>query len=113
MTMLPHDRQDLYLAPVVLSLDARIAELGRLEGKELVTAIALESDCPDWTRALREEAVLRAVGHLTELHGWELQWDERGIRVAHGDHEIVLGVSASLIGYVNGLVTNASTDPTG
>jgi len=113
MTMLPHDLQDLYLAPVVLSLDARIAELGRLEGKELVTAIALESDCPDWTRGLREEAVLRAVGHRTELHGWELQWDERGIRLTHGDHAVVLGVSPSLTAYVDGLVTHASTDTTG
>ena len=102
MTTLPHDVKDLYLAPVVLAVDARITELGRLQARELAVAVALESDCPDWTRELREEAVLRAVSRQTELHGYSLAWDERGIRITHGDHTLVLGVPAGLSAYLDG-----------
>ncbi len=103
MTTLPHDLQDLYLAPVALAIDARIAELGELDGRDLVLAIAVESDCADWTRELRDEAVLRAVTHLTDLHGWTVNWDERGIRLTHGPHTFVLGVPASIEAYRAGV----------
>jgi hypothetical protein len=99
MTSLPHDIQDLYLAPVALAIDARIAELSKLEGKDLALAVALESDCADWNRELRDEALLRAVTHLADLHGWTANWDERGIRLTHGPHTFVLGVSAGIEAY--------------
>lgn len=103
MTTLPHDISDLYLAPVALAVDARIAELSELEDQDLVRAIALESDCADWTRELRDEAVLRAVTHLTDLHGWTATWDERGIRLTHEPHTFVLGVSANIEAYRAGV----------
>jgi hypothetical protein len=105
MTTLPHDLQDLYLAPVALAIDARIAELGRLDDHALALAIALESDVADWTRELREEAVLRTVSHVTDLHGWTVGWDPRGIRLAHEGHSFVLGVPANVVAYVEGSAT--------
>ena len=40
MATRPHDLTDLYLAPVVLTVDARIAELGRLDQAKLAYKIA-------------------------------------------------------------------------
>ena len=55
----PRDVTDLYLAPVVLSADARIDELGKLDKDGLTYEVALESDSPDFTRPMREEALIR------------------------------------------------------
>ena len=55
MATRPHDISDLYLAPVVLAVDARIEELGQLDKDRLTYEVALESDSPDFTRHLREE----------------------------------------------------------
>jgi len=55
----PHDAADLYLAPVLLAVDARIEELGKLDKDGLAYEVALESDSPDVTRHMREEALAR------------------------------------------------------
>ena len=54
MATRPHDLTDLYLAPVVLAVDARIEELGRMDKSGLAYEVALESDTPDFTRKMRE-----------------------------------------------------------
>jgi hypothetical protein len=92
MTTLPHGVSDLYLAPVVIALDQRIDELGRLDLHELADRVALESNRPDWTREDRQYGLLDAVQHLIEVHNWRLSWDDRGIRLTHGEYSIVLGV---------------------
>lgn len=102
MTELPRDIGDLYLAPVALALQARIDELADLSDKDLSWRVALESDEPDWTADTRRTALLRTVAHLLDLHGWELTWEERGIRAAHGGHALVLGVPTSFRRYVEG-----------
>jgi hypothetical protein len=105
MTELPHDIADLYLAPVTLHVNARITELGTLTDEKLALQVGLESDEPDWSVELRKEALLRAVGHLIDLHAWSLSWDDRGIRLSHGHHSVVLGVPASFRRYVEGATT--------
>lgn len=102
MTELPHDVADLYLAPVTLALDARIAQMGQLTDDKLRLQIAMESDEPDWSVELRKDALLRAVGHLVDLHGWSLSLAERGIQVSHGKHSVVLGAPANFVRYVEG-----------
>jgi hypothetical protein len=102
VTTLPHDFQDLYLAPVALAIDARLAELGALGDRELAVEIALASDHPDWTEEFRQEAVLRTIAHTVELHGWTLEWDARGIRLTHGAHTFVLGLPTNLEAYRRG-----------
>ena len=91
MATRPHDMADLYLAPVVLAVDARIEELGHLDKDQLAYEVALESDSPGLTRGMREEALLRTVTHLIDCHAWEVSWDPRGLRVAHDAHTFVLG----------------------
>jgi hypothetical protein len=105
VTALPHDITDLYLAPVVLAVDARIKELGELGMAELAEQVALASDTADWTRDLREGALLDTVRIGIDCHHWDLSWDARGIRLTHESHELVLGIPASFIDYLAGAST--------
>ena len=100
MTTRPHDITDLYLAPVALAVDARIEELGRLDAAALAFEVAVESDLPDITRRIREDALLRAITHLIDCHDWELSWDPRGLRLAHEGHAFVLGIPAVFAEYL-------------
>lgn len=88
----PRDTADLYLAPVMLAVDARIEELGRLDKGALAYEVALESDSPDFTRHMREDALIRTITHLVEPHHWTFSWDPRGLRLTHDAHTFVLGV---------------------
>ena len=73
----PHDISDLYLVPVLLAVDAKIEELGKLDKDGLAYEVALESNSLDITRQMREEALIRTITHLTETHHWEFSWDLR------------------------------------
>jgi hypothetical protein len=85
-----------------LQIDARIADLAALGDEKLALQVAMETDSADWSRDLREDALLRAVSHLVELHGSVLTWDDRGIRLMHGRHSLVLGVPAAFARYIDG-----------
>jgi len=110
MAAKPHDLSDLYLAPVLLGVDARIEELGRLDKDALVYEVALVSDEPDYTRALREEALIRTITHLIDCHHWDFRWDPRGLRLTHDAHTFVLGLPAGLVAYLEGSAS-ASVQP--
>lgn len=98
----PHDVTDLYLARVLLAVDARLEELGQLDKRRLAYEVALESDLPDITRQMREEALMRAVTHLTDTHHWTFSWDPRGLRMSHDAHTFVLGLPAALLDFLGG-----------
>ena len=98
----PHDVTDLYLAPVLLAVDARLEELGQLDRGRLAYEVALESDLPDVTRQMREEALMRAITHLTDTHHWTFSWDPRGLRMAHDAHTFVLGLPSALLDFLAG-----------
>ena len=102
MATRPHDLTDLYLAPVVLTVDARIEELGRLDRDKLTYEVALESDLADFTRTMREDALIRTVTHLIESHDWEFSWDPRGLRLTHDAHTFVLGIPAVFLEFLDG-----------
>ena len=78
MMALPKDMTDLFLAPVVLTVERRIQELGALSVDELADRVALEADADIANPADRLDGLLRTIGHLQELHDWSLGWDERG-----------------------------------
>jgi len=100
MAIRPHDVADLHLAPVVLAVDARIEELGRLDKDGLSYEVALESDLQGVTRAIREEALINTVTHLLDRHEWEFSWDARGLRLTHAAHTLVLGVPPVFVDYL-------------
>jgi hypothetical protein len=96
----PHDISDLYLAPVLLAVDARIEELGKLDKDGLAYEAALASNSADTTRQMREEALITTITHLTETHHWEFSWDLRGLRLTHDAHTFVLGIPAVFLDYL-------------
>jgi hypothetical protein len=95
----PHDVTDLYLAPVLLAVDARIDELGKLDRDRLVYEVALEADSPEFTRQMREEGLIRTITHLIDTHHWTFSWDPRGLRMTHEEHTFVLGIPAVFVDY--------------
>jgi hypothetical protein len=100
MATRPHDVTDLYLAPVVLAVDARIEELGHLDKDQLGHKVVFQSDSQDYTRPIREEALIRTVTNLIDYHGWEFSWDPRGLRLTHDAHTFVLGIPAVFLEYL-------------
>lgn len=102
MAVLPHDVTDLYLAPTVLALQARVDELAALPPADLAFEVGLSADLPDWTQEWRSDALLTALGHAVEDHGWEMTLVAHGLRVSHAGHAIVLGLPASLWSFVRG-----------
>lgn len=91
MALRPHDRSDLFLAPVALEVDRRLRELGAMSLDELNMRVALAANVDTRFAVERERGLLIAVTHLIEMHDWQAAWDPRGIRVWHGDHEFTLG----------------------
>ena len=102
MTLIPHDISDVMLAPVVLHVDGRLDEFGRMTSHTLRQHIAVLADLPDQTRALREASLLRALAHHEDLHGWELGLDDRGVRLTHGTHGFTLGLPIAVRDYLDG-----------
>lgn len=102
MPNLPHDVSDLYLAPVVLAIDAKLDDLAPLEPRALAQRVAIESNLPDWSREDRERALLDSVQHFIDCRGWTVAWDDRGLRLRHDDHTLVLGVPANVVAYLAG-----------
>ena len=111
MKVLPKDVDDLMLAPVALQLEDRLVELGALGPDELPFRLALDSNLPSWDVGRRTDQVLTSVARDIELHGWELHWDARGLRLRHGLHSLVLGVPAALRDYVSGVSGSAAVGP--
>ncbi len=104
MAQTPRDLADLYLAPVVLAVDARLEELGKLDAGQLAYEVALTTDRPDFTRHMRQEALIATVEHLIETHHWTLSWDRRGLRLSHDGHTLVLGIPATFSEYLDAAV---------
>ena len=102
MATRPHDVTDLYLAPVLLAVDARIEELGHLDKDQLAHKVAFQSDAQDHTPRMREEALIETITSLIDCHGWELSWDPRGLRLTHDVHTFVLGVPGGFREYIAG-----------
>ena len=103
MAQTPRDITDLFLAPVALQVDHRLDELAQLDRDELHKRVVLDSNNETWERARRARDVVESVTYLLELHGWKAAWDDRGIRLSHSHHTLVLGVPENLRAYVDEL----------
>lgn len=99
MATRPHDMTDLYLAPVVLEVDARLEELGHLDKDQLAHKVAFLSDSED-SRPMSEEALIGTVTYQIDCHGWEFSWDLRGLRLTHDAHTLVLGIPAVFLQFL-------------
>jgi hypothetical protein len=101
MAKRPQDITDLYLAPVALGLDAALEELAALEPAALEETVALRANVEPRTEAERRRAVVGAVTHFVELHGWSVELVERGLELSHDGNRLVLGVPAGVRAYVD------------
>lgn len=102
MQQIPHDATDLVLAPVALQLDERLDRLGALDTQELLFLIALETDRDPRSPEQRRELLLEALGRDVDTHGWELEWDPRGLRLGHEGRGLVLGLPPKVKAFVSG-----------
>lgn len=98
--LLPHDVIDLRLAPVALHVDSRLQEMAALDPAALQVHIAMDTDRDGATPAQRGRDVVGSVCRLIDLGGWKPSWDDRGVRLTHGTHTLVLGVPANVRTYV-------------
>lgn len=96
----PHDMTDLYLAPVVLELDARLEEMAALTEDELGYQVILETDIEPRDTAERRKALVETIRRRAELHGWTLSLHARGLAVSHDAHSFVLGLPDNVRAYI-------------
>jgi hypothetical protein len=96
----PRDITDLYFAPVALGIDDEIATLDRLTHDELLDYTALVTNREPRSVSERREFLLEALTRHHDLHGWRVTWDPRGLRLAHEEHSVVLGVSPTIRSYL-------------
>src|SRR4051794_7326444 len=102
MTTRPHDMTDVMLAPVALRIDQRIESLGEMDAHALATEVAVETNRATGTEELRRAALLEAIAHLSALHGWQLRWAPRGVRLVNGANTFVLGTPPVFAGSLAG-----------
>jgi hypothetical protein len=102
MSIRPRDLTDLYLSPVAIELDRRLDELSPLSAQDVEVKVALSTDREASLPSDRIDLFLQSLAHLIPLHGWELAYESRGVRVQHGGHSLVLGVPDCVREYVGG-----------
>jgi hypothetical protein len=100
---IPRDYSDLFLAPVALQVDQRLDEFAAMERDALHERVVVETNKEARTRADRIRDVVDTVTRLLDLHGWTARWDDRGVRLSHGQNTLVLGVPRNLVLYVDEL----------
>jgi hypothetical protein len=100
--MRPHDIADLALAPVALAIDAQLRELAQLSGPDLAYRVALESGIDTISSDQRQRGLLVSITYTIDMHDWSVDWDARGLKLAHGTHSIVLGVPEELNAFLDG-----------
>lgn len=96
----PHDIADLFLAPLVLKIDAELETLRAKSQDELLMYIALSTNHEPRSIDERRRFLLEAVTRFHDMHGWVATWDLRGLRLANDDHHLVLGVPPAVSAYL-------------
>jgi hypothetical protein len=99
----PRDYADLFLAPVALEIDQRLEDLAALDRTALHQRVVLATNDEARDRAGRARDVVSTVTHTLDLHGWTAGWDNRGVRLTHHRHTLVLGVPPNVVAYVEEL----------
>lgn len=94
MQPLLHDLTDLRLARVAPQVDARLDEMSELDPTAVGLRVAFDTDRAGSAPEQRARDVVASVTRLLNLHGWHVVWHDRGLRLSHGAHSIVLGCRA-------------------
>jgi hypothetical protein len=100
VTSRPHDVTDLYLAPVAITLDARLNELAAMTIDQLDGLVELRTTQRPASSDERRDAMLKTITHAVDTRGWDASWHERGLAISHAQHTVVLGVPANVKSYL-------------
>ena len=106
MPLTPRVPKDLALAPVAAEIDLNLQRFRDLESDALRFELDLELDRPELRKTREERAarVLQAVLRNVDTHGWDGQITDDGarLRLSGGSVSLDLGLSASLMRYIEG-----------
>jgi len=104
MPIHPRTPKDLMLAPVAAEVDLNLQHLRDKSPGEIDDAIALSLnlDTTNSDRAQRKAWVLAEAIRMVDLHGWqaEITDDAARLRLSGGTVSIDLGLSASILEYI-------------
>jgi hypothetical protein len=104
MTLHPRSSKDLLLAPVAAEIDLNLQELRDQSTGEIADALALvlNTDRAGTGRDQRARRVLDFATRLVDLHDWqtEITDDAARLRLSGGSVTIDLGLSASILQYI-------------
>jgi len=99
------------LAPVAAEIDFNLQRIRDGSPAEVLARLELELDRPAMCaeRGERAELVLRQALRGVELHGWTAAVTDDGsrVRLAGGSVSLDLGLSASIMSYIDAGVTEA------
>jgi hypothetical protein len=103
----PKSATDLFLAPVAVEIDRNLQRLRDLSPAEIRAELDLELDRPESAsadRGERQERILRAALRNVSLHEWNAAISDDGVRLRldGGSVSLELGLSASIVRYVDG-----------
>lgn len=100
MPTFPHDVTDLALAPVVLAVDTQLESFSAMDQEEIAMRIALETNRQPRNLGQRRDALMETVLRFIDMHGWQVAWSDRGLRLMNDLHTVTLGLPASLRTYL-------------
>jgi hypothetical protein len=104
VTLRPKTPKDLMLAPVAAEVDLNLQPLRDKSPAQIaeVLAIALNVDAAGHSPAERAGRVLEEALRTVELHDWhaEITDDSARLRLSGGSVSIDLGLSASILRYI-------------
>ena len=105
-SVMPKNPHDLALAPVAVMIDLNLRPLRDSEPREILGHLELMLDRPEraGTRDERADRVLATALRNVELHGWKgaITADSSRIRLSGGSVTIDLGLSATILRFING-----------
>jgi hypothetical protein len=106
---MPHPKSatDLFLAPVAVEIDQNLQRIRDLNPAEIRTELDLELDRPESPsadRGERQARILQAALRNVNLHEWSAAISDDGLRLRldGGSVSLDLGLSASIVRYVDG-----------
>ena len=106
MSLPPKVPRDLALAPVAVDVDLNLQRFRDLGQDEIRAELDLELDRPELrhTREERADRVLHAALRNVNMHNWSAQISADGarLRLSGGSVTLDLGLSASLLRYIEG-----------
>jgi hypothetical protein len=103
----PRSATDLFLAPVAVEIDRNLQRLRDLDPAQIAAELELELDRPEPPAADRGERrarILQAATRNVQLHDWRAAITDDGarLRLDGGSVTLDLGLSASIMHYVDG-----------